>query len=56
MPTLTWKNVTGSKLDSGADSLKQAGSLFSKAFENFSGAVEDRDKRVTKETTDISFE
>lgn len=52
MATLTWKNVTGSKLDTGADSLASAGSLFSKAFENFSGAVEGRTKRVTKENTD----
>jgi len=52
MSTLKWSNVTGTSTDAGSASLKNAGSLFSKAFENFSGAVEDRQKRVTKENTD----
>ena len=52
MPTLKWSNVTGDETQAGSSSLKNAGSLFSKAFENFSGAVEGRKKRVTKENTE----
>lgn len=52
MATLTWKNVTGDRLDTGAEELQNAGSLFSKAFENFSGAVEGRQKRETKANTE----
>jgi hypothetical protein len=55
MATLTWKNVTGDEINAGASSLKQAGSLFSKAFENFSGAVEGRNKRITKENTESAL-
>jgi hypothetical protein len=52
MSTLTWSNVTGDQTNAGSDSLKNAGSLFSKAFENFSGAVEGRQKRETKDNTE----
>jgi len=52
MPTLKWSNVTGDDTNAGTASLQQAGSLFGKAFENFSGAVEGRKTRLTKENTD----
>jgi len=52
MSTLKWTNVTGDETSAGAASLKSAGSLFSKAFENFSGAAEDRTKRATKANTE----
>lgn len=52
MATLKWNNVTGDDTAAGSASLKQAGSLFSKAFENISGAVEGRKKRATKSNTD----
>lgn len=52
MATLTWRNVTGDETEAGASSLKHAGSLFSKAFESFSGAIEGRQKRETKANTE----
>jgi len=52
MATLKWSNVTGTDTSAGSAALKQAGSLFSKAFENFSGAAEGRKKRVTKANTE----
>jgi len=51
MATLKWNNVTGDHTNAGSAALKQAGSLFSRAFENFSGAVEGRKKRVTEANT-----
>jgi len=52
MAALKWSNVTGASTDAGSSALKNAGSLFSKAFDNFSGAVEDRQKRTTKKNTE----
>jgi len=52
MATLKWSNVTGDETNAGASTLKDAGSLFSKAFENFSGAVEGRKTRETKSNTE----
>ena len=52
MATLKWSNVTGDETQAGASALKHAGSLFSKAFESFSGAVEGRQKRETKANTE----
>lgn len=51
MAKLTWDNVTGFNTEAGTESLKQAGSLFGKAFDNFSKTAEQKQNERVQANT-----
>lgn len=51
MAQLSWDNVTGFNTDAGSESISKAGSLFSKAFDNFSKTAEQKQQEAVNANT-----
>lgn len=51
MARLTWDNVTGFNTNAGSESLKNAGSLFGKAFEGFSKTAQKKQDELVQRNT-----